>query len=185
MMNSKMKRVLKIISNTLVIMVVLLTFLLYGLQLFGMRPYAVLSGSMGSVYPTGSLIYVSDVDPAALQVNDIITFRLKDGTIATHRIIEIVPDEEDSATLRFRTKGDKNDIADGALVAFEDVVGKPVFGIPYLGYLGNYISQPRGKIIAITVVVAIVLIEIMVGIIVDDEKVKNHRNQTKNEEMLE
>ena len=25
---------------------------------------------------------------------------------------------------------------------------KPSFGIPYLGYLGNYISQPRGKIVA-------------------------------------
>lgn len=185
MMNSKMKRVLKIISNTLVIMVVLLTFLLYGLQLFGMKPYAVLSGSMESVYPTGSLIYVSDVDPATLRVNDVITFRLKDGTIATHRIIEIVPDEEDSAILRFRTKGDKNDIADGALVEFKDVVGKPAFGIPCLGYLGNYISQPRGKIIAITVVIAIVLIEIMVGILVDDEKTKKHKNQIINKEKKE
>ena len=184
-MNLKLKRILKTISNMLVAAVVLLTFLLYGLQLFGMKPYAVLSGSMESVYPTGSLIYVSDIEPATLRVNDVITFKLKDGTIATHRIIEIVPDETDSSILRFRTKGDENDIADGPLVEFEDVVGKPAFGIPYLGYLGNYISQPRGKIIAITVVVAIVLIEIMVGIIVDDEKAKSHKNQTQNKEMLE
>ena len=177
MMNSKVKQILKTISNILVIAVVLLTFLLYGFQLFGMKPYAVLSGSMESVYPTGSLIYVCDTDPATLREDDVITFRLKDGTIATHRIIEIVPDEEDSAILRFRTKGDENDIADGVLVEFKNVVGKPVFGIPYLGYLGSYISQPRGKIIAMTAVVAVVLIEIMVGILVDDEKAKNNKNQ--------
>ena len=184
-MDLELKRILKTISNMLIAAVVLLTFLLYGLQLFGMKPYAVLSGSMESVYPTGSLIYVSDIDPATLRVNDVITFKLRDGTIATHRIIELVPDETDSSILRFRTKGDENDIADGPLVEFEDVVGKPSFGIPYLGYLGNYISQPRGKIVAVTVVVAILIIEIMVGIIVDAEKTKSNKNQIEDREMLE
>ena len=115
-MDLNLKRILKTISNILIPTVVLLTFLLYGLQLFGMKPYAVLSGSMESVYPTGSLIYISDVDPTTLQVNDAITFRLKDGTIATHRIIEFVPDETDPTIVHFRTKGDENDIADGSLV---------------------------------------------------------------------
>lgn len=68
MMNSKVKRILKTISNILVAAVVLLTFLLYRFQLFGMKPYAVLSGSMESIYPTGSLIYVSDIDSASLRV---------------------------------------------------------------------------------------------------------------------
>lgn len=183
MMNLNWKRILKTISNTLVAMAVFVTFLLYGFQLLGMKPYAVLSGSMGEVYPTGSLIYVSDIEPSKLQVNDIITFKLKNGTIATHRIIELVPDETDPSVIRFRTKGDENDIADGSLVEAKDIVGKPSFGIPYLGYLGNYISQPRGKIVAITVVVTIVIIEVMVGMIVDDEKDKSHKNQTQKKEM--
>jgi len=171
-MNPKWKLALKIVSDALVILVVLLAILLHGLQLFGLRPYSVLSGSMESVYPTGSLIYIKDADPAKLEVGDTITFKMESGIIATHRIIELVPDETDPAVIRFRTKGDENEIADGSLVEYDSVIGKPVFCIPLLGYLATYLTQPPGKYIGITVAIALILVELMISIVLDDKDKK-------------
>ncbi len=175
-MNSKVKKTLKIVSNALVILVVVFAFLLHGFQLFGLMPYSVLSGSMESVYPTGSLIYVAKADPAELGANDIITFKMPSGTIATHRIIELVSNETEPDIIRFRTKGDENNIADGTLVDFDSVIGKPVFCIPFLGYLATYIMHPPGKYIAITVAVTLILIEMIISIALDD------KNDKKNEQ---
>ncbi len=174
-MNLKTRKTLKIISNIPVILVTLLAFLLYGLRLFGLQPYSVLSGSMESVYPTGSLIYVAKVEPQELQVNDIITFRMSGEAIATHRIIELVADETDPDTIRFRTKGDENEMADGTLVEFGSVIGKPTFCIPLLGYLATYIMSTSGKFVALSVAAALVLLEIIVGMVLED-KGKHNEN---------
>lgn len=176
-MSSRLKKALKMVSDMLVISVVVLAILLNGVQLFGIKPYSVLSGSMQSVYPTGSLIYVIGVDPARLEVSDVITFKMTGGTVATHRIVELVPDENHPDTVRFRTKGDENEIADGSLVDFSSVIGKPVFCIPLIGYLVTYMMCPPGKYIAIIVAVALVLIETMIGMFFNDKDVK--RSMTK------
>ena len=177
-MNSIFKKALKVFSNALVILVVAFAFLLHGVQLLGLKPYSVLSGSMESVYPTGSLIYVAKADPAELAVNDIITFKMPSGSIATHRIIELVPDESDPNIIRFRTKGDENNIADGTLVDFDSVIGKPVFCIPILGYLATYIMHAPGNYIAVTVAVTLILIELIISMILDDKnKIKTNNEQ--------
>lgn len=169
-MNRKIRSTLKIMSNTLVIAVVLFAFLLHGFRFFGLTPYSVLSGSMESIYPTGSLIYVKAVEPEKLKVDDIITFKTQGGIVATHRIIELVPDKNNSDVMRFRTKGDENEIADGSLVDIGSVIGKPVFGIPLIGYLATYINYPPGKYVAITVAVALILLEIIISILLSDKK---------------
>ena len=80
-MNSKQAIALKVVSDVLVILAVALAFLLQGLQLFGLKPYSVLSGSMESVYPTGSLLYIQKVNPEMLEVGDVITYKMGGGTI--------------------------------------------------------------------------------------------------------
>ena len=67
------------------------------------------------------------------------------NTVATHRIVEVVPDENDSSVVRFRTKGDANDAVDGSLVHYKNVLGKPIATIPNLGYFANYIQHPPGS----------------------------------------
>ena len=66
-------------------------------------------------YHTGSLIYVKEVDPYTIEVGQPITFMLNENTVATHRVVGIVPDEEDPTVIRFRTKGDANEAEDGGL----------------------------------------------------------------------
>ncbi len=177
-MNPTAKKTLKIISDILVILVLLLTFLLHGFRLFGLTPYTVLSGSMQSVYPTGSLIYIAKVEPSELEVGEVITFKTPSGAVATHRIIELVADTDDPSIVYFRTKGDKNDIADGTLVKFEKVIGKPAFCIPLLGYVASYISAPHGKFVAITVALVIIVIEIIASVILDERSGSGDRKET-------
>ncbi len=172
-----MEKLLKVVANALVIVVVVLAILLHGLQFVGLKPYSVLSGSMQSVYPTGSLLYIRDVKPETLEVGDVITYRMASGTMCTHRIVELVPDKNNPDTIRFRTKGDENDSADGGLVEYGAVMGKAVFCIPLLGYLATYMAVPPGKYIAITVAVALILIEIMISIVLSDKDKKKSKTE--------
>ena len=149
-MNKTIKKIWNWISGVLVGIVVLLAIALVGVRLIGLEPYVVLSGSMEPTYHVGSLIYVKDVDPYELESGDVITFMLDEDTVATHRIVEVVPDETDSTVVRFKTKGDANAAEDGSLVHYKNVIGSPVFTIPQLGYVANYIQNPPGTYIAIS-----------------------------------
>ena len=145
------------LTTVLVALVVILAILLVGVRLVGLTPYVVLSGSMEPTYHTGSLIYVKKVDPFTIEAGTPITFMMDEDTIATHRVVGVVPDEEDSTVIRFRTKGDANDAVDGSLVHYKNVIGTPVFSIPYLGYISDYITNPPGMYIGFTVLGIIIL----------------------------
>ena len=67
-------------------------------------------------------------------------------------------DEEDPDTIRYFTKGDANEVADGTSVHYKNVIGKPVFSIPYLGYISNYIQSPQGMYVAIAVGAMVLLL---------------------------
>ena len=144
------KKIWNVVTTVLVAVVVILALLLVGVRLFGMQVYTVLSGSMEPVYHTGSLIYVKNVDYRDLKEGDVITFILDEDTVATHRIVGIVPDEEDPSVLRYRTKGDANDAEDGSLVHYKNILGTPVFTIPKMGYVANYIQNPPGSYLTIS-----------------------------------
>ena len=152
-----LKTIWNIITTVLVALVVVLAVLLVGVRVVGLTPYVVLSGSMEPTYHTGSLIYVKKVDPFTIEAGTPITFMLDEDNIATHRVVEVVPDETDSTVVRFRTKGDANDAEDGTLVHYKNVIGTPVFSIPYLGYVSDYITNPPGMYIGFTVLGIIIL----------------------------
>ena len=169
-MNKYLKFILKTISSLIVLVAVVLAILLVGLKLVGFQIYTVVSGSMEPNYHVGSLIYVKEVEPNTLEVNDAITFKLGDNTIATHRIIEIVPDEENQNKYSFRTKGDANDNPDANLVEPNKVLGKAIFTIPYLGYLATYIKSYPGNIVAICTSIALIIVVIIIDILTEDKK---------------
>ena len=148
---------------------VVLALMLVGVRLIGMQVFTVLSGSMEPTYETGSLIYVKDVDYRELKEGDVITFMLSEDTVATHRIMGIVPDEEDPSVLRYRTKGDANDAEDGSLVHYKNILGTPVFTIPKLGYVANYIQNPPGTYIAISIGAVLMLLVFLPDLFGSDE----------------
>ena len=168
-MQAIVKKVWNAVSSVLVALVVLLALLLAGVRFVGLQVYTVLSGSMEPEYPVGSLIYVKETDPFTLQSGDVITFMINEDTLATHRIVAVVPDADDPGTIRFRTKGDANEMEDGSLVHYKNVVGKPIFKIPGLGYVASYIQRPPGLYITIAAAVVILLLAFLPDMLGDEK----------------
>ena len=175
-----MKAVKKIwdwISGILVAVVVLLAIALVGVRVVGLQPYVVLSGSMEPTYHVGSLIYVKAVDYKELTVGDPITYMVSQDTVVTHRIIEVLVDEEDLNTIRYFTQGDANDVPDGTSVHYKNIIGKPVFSIPCLGYVSNYIQNPPGMYIAIAAGAILIMLVFLPDIFSEDEEDKKKKKK--------
>lgn len=171
-MNESLRKIWNVISSILVALVVLLALLLVGARVVGLQVFTVLSGSMEPTYHTGSLIYVKKVDPYTVKEGQPITFLLDENTVATHRVVGIVPDEEDPTVIRFRTKGDANEAEDGALVHYKNMIGTPVFSIPYLGYVASYIQHPPGMYVAISAGAVLLLLVFLPDLFAGDEDKK-------------
>ena len=180
-MGKTLKKIMNVISTILVAIVVVLALLLVGARFIGLNVYTVLSGSMEPTYHVGSLIYVKDVDTDELKTGDVITYMLDEDTIVTHRIADVIPDETDPSIIRFQTKGDANDSVDGSLVHYKNVIGTPVFSIPKLGYLANYIQKPPGRYIAISAGAIILLLVFLPDLFSDDGKSEKKKKKQKNE----
>ena len=178
-MSKTVKKIWNWISGVLVGIVVLLAIALVGVRLIGLQPYVVLSGSMRPTYEVGSLIYVKSVDYKTLQVGDPITYMISQDTVVTHRIIEVLVDEEDPDTIRYFTQGDANAQPDGTSVHYKNIIGKPVFSIPYLGYVSNYIQNPPGKYVAISGGAILILLVFLPDIFTDEDKKKKSDPQQK------
>lgn len=112
-------------------------------SIFGYRPYAILTPSMKSVYPVGSLVVVKIMPPQELEIGDDITFYYPDNParpIWTHRIIEILPDYHGYG-ISFRTQGTDNREPDPFVTLGGNVVGKVYFCIPYAGVLATFVTD--------------------------------------------
>ena len=176
-MSKTFKKVWNWVSGVLVTIVVLLAIALVGVRLVGLHPFVVLSGSMEPEYHVGSLIYVKSVDYKSLQVGDDITYMLDEDTVVTHRIIEVLVDEEDPETLRYFTQGIANEVPDATSVHYKNIIGKPVFAIPYLGYVSNYIQNPPGMYIAIAAGAILILLVFLPDLFEDDKKKKAAKDE--------
>ena len=171
-MGKSIKKAWDTITTLLVVVVVALAVLLVGMRFAGFKVFTVLSGSMEPTYHTGSVIYVKEVDHTTLQAGDVITFAISEDMVATHRIVGVVPDDEDPSVLRYRTKGDANDSEDGTLVHYKNIVGKPVFTIPYLGYVASYIQSPPGSYVAIAGAAFLLMLTFIPDLFAKDEEEK-------------
>ena len=174
-MKKTVKRIWNIMTSIIVGIAVLLAVALVGVRLVGFQVFSVLSGSMEPTYHVGSLIYVKNVDYRELQPGDVITFLLDEDTVATHRIVEVVPDENEPETLRYRTKGDANEAEDGKLVHYKNVIGSPVFTIPKLGYFADYIQKPPGIYVAISVGAVLLLLVFLPDLLSSNDKDKEEK----------
>ncbi len=144
-----------------------------GVKVFGLQVYIVLSGSMEPEIQTGSLVYVRKVDPEQVEVKDVITYKLDEDTISTHRVVEIY---EEGGYRFFRTKGDANDVVDGGAVREDSILGSPIFSIPKLGEAANYIQNPPGSYYAIAGGAVLVLFVMIIEFFTAEPKNKAEKN---------
>jgi signal peptidase len=135
------------IAVALALVSVILFFLLPRLLNWDLQ--VVLSGSMEPALPVGSAILVRPVDPQAVSVGDIITYRQQTSPdFVTHRVVEI---NREGSALSFHTKGDANEDPDALLVPAEAVEGRVWVNIAYLGYVAQHMRQPWGFLLLVGV----------------------------------
>ncbi len=102
---------------------------------FGFGYAIVASGSMEPTLAWGDLVVVHH--QKNYEVSDIITFKQSgDVRPTTHRIVSI-----DKQTIL--TQGDANDSRD-APIAKNQIFGKAILTIPYVGYFIQFVSSPLG-----------------------------------------
>ena len=100
----------------------------------------VLSGSMEPTIKTGSIVVVKPADD--YKIGDIVTFQKRiDKEPTTHRIEEI---RVVGGSPIYTTKGDANNAEDRGEIQKEEIIGKVLFSIPYLGYIINFVQKPIG-----------------------------------------
>jgi signal peptidase len=176
-MSDTVKKVWNVVSTVLVVIVVLFAILLVGVRLFGIQAFSVISGSMEPEYPVGSLIYVKEVDASEVEVNDVITYVLPNDMPSTHRVISI-----DRQNQHFQTKGDANETPDGAPVHFKNLIGKPVFTIPLLGYVAHFIQHPPGMYIAIAIGAVLLILVFLPDLLKKNDGKTNDKKEAKEPE---
>jgi len=109
--------------------------------LFGYSADIVLSGSMQSELPQGSLVLVKTVDPETIQIGDNITFIRADRNLITHKVVSITEDYDQSGMRGFTTQGIENPYPDRETVYADNVVGKVIFHSLQLGNILSYIKD--------------------------------------------
>lgn len=151
------------ITNFVIIIIVAFMALLYVPRIAGITPYVVLSGSMEPAYHVGSLIFVNK-NFDSIEVGDPITFYVSNNTLVTHRVVDI-----DTQRMLYTTKGDANNTPDGSLVAYNNIVGVPLFTIPYLGYVAVFAISFNGKIVLASLVALMILLSYLADMVKKDK----------------
>ena len=176
-----MKKAIDITVTVVMVLVLTFAFLLVGVRLFGLTPYTVISGSMEPSIPVGSLIYVRKTTAGELKVGDPVTYVMQNGVVVTHRIIEILPDEDNPTVVRYRVKGDANEDPDGDPVHISNVIGKPVFTLPLLGYVAYFVQHPPGRYIVISLLIITVMLSFIPNLVDGIKEYKKDDQQTDSE----
>jgi len=125
----------------------------------------VLTTSMQSVYPKGSLVTSWVVKPgeplqAGLDKGTDIVFVREDGMVVVHRIIEIMDNYEESGQRAFRTQGVDNPTRDDWVTYEGNVVGRVTWHVKYVGDILAFVAEK-----AIWVVAAFILLFALLNIL--------------------
>lgn len=128
------------------------------------------SGSMEPSIKTGGIVIIKPVDN--YKIGDVITFsKGKTEDPITHRIYEMRTSEGNPYYI---TKGDANDTPDQREVPKNEVLGKVLVSVPYLGYAVNFAQKPIGFALIIIVPAFLIVLDEVKKIIKEMKKRKNN-----------
>ncbi len=165
---------MKKLKNILIATFLILTFILVVFfvvtriqggtpRIFGYQILRISSGSMSPELEVGDIILSKKVDDAStLKSGDVITYIGELGSYAdkniTHKVI--VDPYEIDGTYYLRTQGIANDYIDPE-ISEDQILGKMVCILPFLGALYNFFITPFGLIIVLAILALLFINEIL------------------------
>jgi signal peptidase I len=121
----------------------------------------------------GDLIIIQGVAPEEIEGapypdGDIIVFRQPSagGELIVHRAIDEV---ERDGIWYFQTKGDGNLSPDHGEVSEDQVVGKVILRIPWIGHIALFLHNSSGIFIIIILIVILVIVEFVIPVFSSDK----------------
>ena len=172
---------MKIVKNIvfwLATLLVLVAIVFIALPLLGGLEYrTIISGSMEPEIPVGSLVIIEKVKDEDIKIGDVVTFYLSGETTVTHKVVGY--DLSQDALI---THGVANDEGTNEYTPFDNVLGRVVFTVPWIGRLFLFVSTTRGKIIAATIIVVLYILSVFfetLGSHDEDEEEEAAPNQGK------
>ena len=129
-------------TDVIITAIFIITVCLVG-GVFNHKLVAIASNSMNPYIYRGDLVLIEKTDGTnKYQKDDIISFDYN-GKNTVHRIVKI---EKIHGEIYYHTKGDNNNTEDDVLVPLNNIHGKVLFKIPYLGYPSILINEFRSGI---------------------------------------
>ena len=117
-------------KNSIPLVVLVILVIWFTIGVFPVKPIAVASGSMEKELYVGDVVIVKKCNANDIVNGDIIQYQMKGYTVI-HRVIE---KKQKNGEYYFTTKGDNNPSEDKESVKEEQVLGKVIFKVKYLGY---------------------------------------------------
>ena len=168
------KKVIEIIAIILIYNIILIALSsankISVVNILGYKSYIIKTNSMEPTISINDVVITKKVKKEKIKKGDVITF-LQDGEVITHRITQI----EDNGN--YTTKGDNNNIEDTFKITYENIEGKHILTIPYLGK----IVQALDNKIVFLIITLIILIFMFITIL-NQEKRENRREKKKIED---
>ena len=116
--------------NIIPLVVAIILAIWFAVGIFPIKPVAIASGSMEPELYIGDVVMIQKCNANDVNVGDIIEYQM-DGYTIIHRIIEKT---QRKGEYYFITKGDSNNSEDIEEVRENQLIGKVIFKIRYLGY---------------------------------------------------
>ena len=153
-------RILNKITGVMLTVVLIIALAVVGLSFVNFKCYVIESGSMEPDIQVGSVVVVNEnYKYEDVKIGDVIVFKSGDSRV-THRVAEKTSDG-------LRTKGDANEVEDKIIITEALFSGKVLCSVPKAGFVAKMLSEPKGKILAVTFIALLAFITI---ISTDDEK---------------
>lgn len=142
-------------------------------NILGYKSYVIKTTSMEPTINVNDVVLTKEVEQQDLKVGDVITFQQKREVI-THRITKI---EENEGKFEYTTKGDNNNIEDIFKISYENIEGKHVLTIPYLGKIVQILDNKLVFLIILLIILIFMFIQVQ-----NQEKKDSRREKKKIED---
>lgn len=117
-------------KNIIPLVIAIILAIWFAIGIFPIKPVSIASGSMEDELHIGDIAIIQKCSANDVNVGDIIEYQMEGYTVI-HRIIE---KNQRNGTFYFITKGDNNTSQDRDEVREDQLIGKVIFKIRYLGY---------------------------------------------------
>lgn len=163
-----LEKILNIVKYIILISVLIYSLIILSifiLPLIKFYPLSVNGDDMLPNYTVGSLVLLNEVDVTEIYTDDVIAFTTADKKYG-YDISRVVNKNIEKRI--FEIKGDNTNIDSAKEISYVSILGKVVYDVPYVGYINNFISETKGKIISSTIIFVLLFMPYLIKISLED-----------------